>query len=108
MTRTGLSPRLLQHRREPLAEVHPEDAASLALRDGQLARVITPQGESVFRAAVSAGQRKGEIFTPIHWTDCPSSGGRTGLLPRGKVDPHSGQPACTQTDRKSARLNSSH
>lgn len=97
MTRTGLSPRLSQHRREPQVDVHPADAAALGLADGMLARVVTPQGDSVFRVALNDGQRRGEVFTPIHWTDRQSSGGRTGLLPRGSVDPHSGQPAFKQT-----------
>ncbi len=37
------------------------------------------------------------MFTPIHWTDRQSSGGRTGLLPRALVDPHSGQPGFKAT-----------
>ena len=97
MTRTGLSTRLSQHRREPLVEMHPADIAALGLADGELARVQTPQGESVFRVSASDGQRRGEIFAPIHWTDRQSSGGRTGLLPRAAVDLHSGQPAFKQT-----------
>ncbi len=97
MTRTGLSPRLSQHRREPAVEMHPADIAVLGLTDGDLAQVQTPQGESVFRVLASDGQRRGEVFTPIHWTDRQSSGGRTGLLPRAAVDPHSGQPAFKQT-----------
>jgi assimilatory nitrate reductase catalytic subunit len=97
MTRTGLSPRLSQHRREPEVEMHPADVEALGLSDGELARVITPQGESVFRIVASDGQRRGEVFTPIHWTERQSSGGRTGLLPQGAVDPHSGQPAFKQT-----------
>ena len=97
MTRTGLSPRLSQHRREPLVEVHPADLAELGLTDDALAVVATAQGESVFRIQASEGQRRGELFTPIHWTDRQSSGGRTGLLPRASVDPHSGQPAFKQT-----------
>jgi assimilatory nitrate reductase catalytic subunit len=92
MTRTGLSPKLARHREEPLVEVHPDDAARLGLEDRSLARVSTPQGASVFRVKLEAGQRKGEIFTPIHWTDQQSTGGRTGLLARALVDPHSGQP----------------
>jgi assimilatory nitrate reductase catalytic subunit len=97
MTRTGLSPRLSQHRREPLVEVHPADMAALDVVEGALAVVKTAQGESVFRVQASEGQRRGELFTPIHWTDRQSSGGRTGLLPRALVDPHSGQPAFKQT-----------
>lgn len=97
MTRTGLSARLSQHRREPSVEIHPADAARLGLTGGGLARVQTPQGESIFRVITSDGQRRGELFTPIHWTDRQSSGGRTGLLPRASVDPHSGQPGFKQT-----------
>ncbi len=104
MTRTGLSPRLSQHRREPLVEVHPADLLALGLADGELAQVQTPQGESVFRVSASDGQRRGEVFTPIHWTDRQSSGGRTGLLPRGLVDPHSGQPAFKQSPARLAAL----
>ncbi|PVX30607.1 nitrate reductase [Sphingomonas pokkalii] len=92
MTRTGLSPKLARHREEPLVEIHPEDAAALGLADGGLARISTPQGASLFRIAYQSGQRRGELFTPIHWADRQSSGGRTGLLTRDLVDPHSGQP----------------
>ncbi|MES2095284.1 MAG: molybdopterin-dependent oxidoreductase [Pseudomonadota bacterium] len=97
MTRTGLSPRLARHREEPLVEVHPQDAARLGLTDGALARVGTPQGESLYRVQISGGQRAGELFVPIHWTDRNSSGGRTGLLPRPLVDPQSGQPGFKST-----------
>ena len=97
MTRTGLSPKLARHREEPLVEVHPDDAARLGLVDGSLARVGTPQGESIYRVAISAGQRPGELFVPIHWTDRTSTAGRTGLLPRSLNDPHSGQPGFKNT-----------
>ncbi|MEO6389256.1 MAG: molybdopterin-dependent oxidoreductase [Croceibacterium sp.] len=97
MTRTGLSPKLSQHRREPMVEIHPLDAETLGVADGELVRVRTPQGDSVFRAQLSKGQRQGEIFTPIHWTDQQSSGGRSGLLPAPLVDPHSGQPGFKAT-----------
>ncbi len=97
MTRTGLSPKLARHRAEPLAELHPADAAELKVADGDLVRVATPQGESLFRARIEEGQRRGELFTPIHWTDRQSTGGRSGLLPRPLVDPHSGQPGFKAT-----------
>ena len=97
MTRTGLAPKLARHREEPLVEVHPQDASALGVVDGDLAWVGTAQGKSLFRVALSDGQRPGEIFTPIHWTDRISSGGRTGLLPRPLVDPHSGQPGFKST-----------
>lgn len=102
MTRTGLSPKLARHREEPLVEVHPADAAELAIADGGLARVETPQGESIYRVLVTDAQRRGEIFTPIHWTDRTSSGGRTGLLPRPLTDPISGQPGFKSTPARLA------
>jgi assimilatory nitrate reductase catalytic subunit len=97
MTRTGLSPKLARHREEPLVEVHPADARRFGLVDGGLARVATPQGDSLFRVQVTAAQRPGDLFTPIHWTDQQSTGGRTGLLARGTTDPVSGQPGFKMT-----------
>jgi assimilatory nitrate reductase catalytic subunit len=104
MTRTGLSPRLSQHRREPLVELHPLDAEAHGIDEGDLVRVATPQGASVFRAALYDGQRRGEIFIPIHWSDRTSSGGRAGLLPRPLVDPHSGQPGFKATPARLDKL----
>jgi assimilatory nitrate reductase catalytic subunit len=97
MTRTGLSPKLAKHREEPLVEVHPADAAALGIVDGGLARVATPQGDSLYRVTVTDSQRQGELFVPIHWTDRTASGGRTGLLPSPLVDPVSGQPGFKAT-----------
>ncbi|MBW8742999.1 MAG: molybdopterin-dependent oxidoreductase [Sphingomonas sp.] len=104
MTRTGLSAKLARHREEPLVEVHPEDAVTYGLADGGLARVATAQGESLFRVAVTDRQRPGELFTPIHWTDRQSTGGRTGLLPRPLVDPHSGQPGFKLTPARIEKI----
>ncbi|MEZ5656498.1 MAG: molybdopterin-dependent oxidoreductase [Sphingobium sp.] len=92
MTRTGLSPRLSQHRREPLVEIHPADARARGIVDGRFARVRTAQGESLYRVCVTDAQRRGDIFVPMHWTDMMSSGGRTGRLPDQSTDPVSGQP----------------
>jgi assimilatory nitrate reductase catalytic subunit len=97
MTRTGLSPKLSRHREEPLVEVHPDDCLKYDLADGDIACVATGQGASLFRVLQSVGQRPGEIFTPIHWTDRQSTGGRTGLLPRPLTDPYSGQPGFKST-----------
>lgn len=97
MTRTGLSPKLSQHRREPLVEVHPDTLRRFGLTDGGLATVSTLVGSSVFRVAAHDGQRRGELFVPIHWTDRTSGGGRAGLLPEQARDPVSGQPGFKNT-----------
>jgi assimilatory nitrate reductase catalytic subunit len=97
MTRTGLSPKLSQHRREPLVEVHPEDAAASGLTDGGFARVTTASGSALFRVSLDEGQRRGSLFVPMHWTDQTSSGGRANRLPDGANDPVSGQPGFKNT-----------
>ncbi|MEG3152293.1 molybdopterin-dependent oxidoreductase [Sphingomonas sp. ZT3P38] len=97
MTRTGLSAKLSQHRREPLVEIHPDTVRRLGLEDGGLARVETAQGSSIFRVASTPDQRRRELFVPIHWTDQTSAGGRAGLLPAQERDPHSGQPGFKNT-----------
>jgi assimilatory nitrate reductase catalytic subunit len=104
MTRTGLSPKLARHREEPLVEVHPADARRFELGDGGLARVSTPQGDSLFRVCVTDAQRPGDLFTPIHWTDQQSTGGRTGLLARDATDPVSGQPGFKMTPARIAPI----
>lgn len=97
MTRTGLSPTLSQHRREPLLEVHPRDAAHCGVTDGDLARVVTGAGAAVFQVHVSNGQRPGDIFVPMHWTDIMSGEGRANRLALSDVDPVSGQPGFKDT-----------
>ncbi|MEM6585418.1 MAG: molybdopterin-dependent oxidoreductase [Pseudomonadota bacterium] len=99
MTRTGLSPRLAHHRREPLVEIHPADAAELGVLDGDLCKVTTAQGDSVYRAGVTAGQAIGHLFVPMHWTDLTASPamGRTGRLSNAETDPVSGQPSFKDT-----------
>jgi len=104
MTRTGLSPRLARHRQEPLVEIHPQDAEKLGIAEGDLTHVSTAQGTSVYRAHLTDAQRRGELFVPIHWTDQISTGGRTGLLPRPLVDPHSGQPGFKATPASLERV----
>ncbi len=97
MTRTGLSPKLSQHRREPLVEVHPDTVTRFGLEDGGLAYVVTASGTSVFRVESSLNQRRHDLFVPIHWTDQTSGGGRSGLLPSQDRDPISGQPGFKNT-----------
>lgn len=92
MTRTGLSPTLSQHRREPLVEVHPDTARRFGLTDGGLASVETARGRSIFRVAETVEQRRGDLFVPIHWSAQTSTGGRAGILPGTGRDPVSGQP----------------
>ncbi|MGI4950892.1 MAG: molybdopterin-dependent oxidoreductase [Janthinobacterium lividum] len=97
MTRTGLVPRLSQHVPEPRASLHPADASALGLAAGGLVRLTTPHGAMVLRAEIDPGQRVGEVFVPMHWTDAFSSAGPIDKLVGAAVDPLSGQPELKAT-----------
>jgi len=102
MTRTGLSPTLSQHRPEALLEIHPGDAARHGLEDGGLARVSTAAGSAVFRVSCTAGQRPGDLFVPMHWSDAMAGEARANRLPLSETDPLSGQPGFKNTPAKVA------
>ncbi|CAH2398379.1 nitrate reductase [Mesorhizobium escarrei] len=93
MTRTGKSPRLSQHLAEPFAEIHPADAQHFGIGDADIARVSSAQGEVLLRALVTARQRQGSVFVPMHWTDQFSARARVDALVAPITDPISGQPA---------------
>jgi len=92
MTRTGLSPRLGSHIPAPFVAIHPEDAAPLGLREGALARISSAHGAAVLEVKTDAGQKRGTLFAPIHWSEATSSHGRVGPLVHAVTDPVSGQP----------------
>jgi assimilatory nitrate reductase catalytic subunit len=95
MTRTGLAPRLGQHTPEPFAEIHPDNAAALGLK--QFARVSTAQGEGIFRVALNNGQQRGSVFVPIHWAGETASTASVCELVAPNTDPFSGQPEAKAT-----------
>ena len=97
MTRTGLSQRLSHHLPEPFATLHPGDAAKHHISDGGFVRLTSRYGTALLRARVSEGQRKGEVFAPIHWTAETSSHGRIGALVQPSTDCYSGQPELKAT-----------
>ena len=97
MTRTGKSPRLGAHLPEPFVEVNPADAQKFGLVEDEFAEVTTQHARCVFRVKVSAGQQRGSLFAPIHWSGENSSLGRTGDLVAPFNDPFSGQPEAKAT-----------
>ncbi|QPI64994.1 nitrate reductase [Vreelandella venusta] len=96
MTRTARAPRLMNHRAEPFIELHPVDAANAGVADQGLAMLSAAEGEYRGRVRISNAQRQGEVFVPMHWTDCFTKHGRSGALITGYSDPVSGQPETKQ------------
>ncbi|MFC4257451.1 molybdopterin-dependent oxidoreductase [Marinobacter lacisalsi] len=94
MTRTARSPRLVQHRSEPFIDLHPDDVVHLGLEAGGLARLTgrNDQGAFLGRVRAEPGQRRGEVFVPIHWNGQFSLGALASSLIVPVTDPISGQP----------------
>ena len=97
MTRSGLSPRLAAHVPTPFVEVHPDDAEAARLAHDGFARVSSPYGSCVLKIVVTANQRRGSLFAPIHWSDETASCARVGDLVTPATDPFSGQPEAKAT-----------
>lgn len=97
MTRSGLSSRLGAHLPEPFVELHPDDAARHGLVDGGFARITTRYGACVLKVMISAGQKRGTLFAPIHWSGETAASARVGALVAPITDPVSGQPEAKAT-----------
>ncbi|HXI08375.1 MAG: molybdopterin-dependent oxidoreductase [Bradyrhizobium sp.] len=97
MTRTAKSPRLNLHVFEPSAEFHPEDARREGLENGALVRLRSAHGAMVARVAITAEQRRGCVFVPMHWSGEFAGEARINALVNPAVDPISGQPELKHT-----------
>ncbi len=97
MTRTGRSPRLSGHIKEPYVSMHPIDAAGHGLVDGGLARLSSELGQVLVRVEANETMRRGDVFVPMHWNDQFTASGNVGALVSPHVDPVSGQPQFKHT-----------
>ncbi len=97
MTRSGRAPRLSAHAPQPTISMAPEDAAALGIADETLVRVSSRRGSVMIPARIDAGQRAGEVFIPIHWSDVNAARATVGRLIAGHADPVSGQPELKHT-----------
>ena len=50
-------------------EIHPQDAARLELRDGDLVKLISARGEAKLPVMISERMQPGELFTSFHFPD---------------------------------------
>lgn len=94
MTRSGKSPRLMQHISEPFCQYHPADISGVAA--GDLLRVASSHGWLLLRARPDALQPRGSVFVPMHWNSLFSQQARVGALIEAHTDPLSGQPESKQ------------
>jgi assimilatory nitrate reductase catalytic subunit len=97
MTRTGIAPKLNQHRPEPFVALHPVDAKLYGLLPNSLAKIQSRWGLMLARVQITDSQQQGNVFVPMHWTQQLASQGRMGALVNPAVDPISKQPECKHT-----------
>ncbi len=97
MSRTALAPQLNQHISEPFVQMHPDDARSRQLEDGQLVTIRSRWGEMTGRLNIGQEVKTGDIFAPMHWTSQLSKRGRINSAVNPVVDEFSHQPESKHT-----------
>jgi ferredoxin-nitrate reductase len=93
MTKTGKVSKLNQHIPQAFLEIHPEDAATLRVLEGDLVAVQSRRGEVRVAARLSLGIRRGVVFLPMHWGKILGSDlNRANNVTSGALDPISKEP----------------
>ncbi|MBO0922721.1 bifunctional nitrate reductase/sulfite reductase flavoprotein subunit alpha [Cellulomonas sp. zg-ZUI222] len=92
LTKTGRVPALNRLNPGPFVEVHPDDAARLALADGASVEVASRRGRAVLPVVVTDRVRPGTSFAPFHWNDLFGEYLSVNAVTNDAVDPLSFQP----------------
>lgn len=95
MTRTGKHSGLTQHIEQAFVYIHPKDAKTLHIKDGDLVAINAAHclsDQVVLPAKLDEGTRRKEVFVPIHWNEQWASSSCTGKLYTDAHDSISGQP----------------
>ncbi|WP_399131847.1 molybdopterin-dependent oxidoreductase [Streptomyces sp. ITFR-16] len=105
LTKTGKVAKLNKLNPAPFVELHPEDAARLAIAEGDAVEVASRRGRAVLPAVVTDRVRPGCCFAPFHWNDLFGEYLSVNAVTSDAVDPISFQPEfkmCAVTLTKSA------
>lgn len=70
---------------EETVDIHPEDAASLGITDGEVVQVRSRRGELTVKAKITEQVVPGLVFMSFHWRETP-----TNVLTLNEYDPISG------------------
>ena len=81
-TMTRVSPHLDAEQKDGYVEIHPEDAETLAVKDGDTVTLSTRRGEIQVSARVSNKVKPGLLFVPFHFAESPAN-----VLTNAAADP---------------------
>ncbi|WP_030244366.1 MULTISPECIES: bifunctional nitrate reductase/sulfite reductase flavoprotein subunit alpha [unclassified Streptomyces] len=92
LTKTGKVAKLNKLNSGPFVEVHPRDADTLGVAEGDLVEVASRRGRAVLPAVVTDRVRPGCCFAPFHWNDLFGEYLSINAVTSDAVDPLSFQP----------------
>ncbi|MCX4578093.1 molybdopterin-dependent oxidoreductase [Streptomyces sp. NBC_01571] len=92
LTRTGKVARLNKLNPGPFVELHPRDAESLGIGEGDSVEVASRRGRAVLPAVVTERVLPGCVFAPFHWNDLFGEYLSINAVTGDAVDPVSFQP----------------
>ncbi|HEY6881526.1 MAG TPA: bifunctional nitrate reductase/sulfite reductase flavoprotein subunit alpha, partial [Polyangiales bacterium] len=92
LTKTGKIATLNKLNPGPFVELHPEDAASLGIREKDQVEIRSRRGRAVLPAIVTDRVRAGSCFAPFHWNDVYGENLTINAVTNDAVDPISQQP----------------
>ncbi|WP_298397017.1 bifunctional nitrate reductase/sulfite reductase flavoprotein subunit alpha [Sphingobium sp.] len=92
LTKTAKVPTLNKLNPGPFVEVHPEDAATLGIGEGDRVELRSRRGRAVLPAVVTDRVRPGNCFAPFHWNDVFGDDVAVNAVTNDAIDPISMQP----------------
>ena len=92
MTKTGRVAKLNKLDSGPFVELHPIDAQSMGIAEGQPVELTSRRGRAVLPAVLTERVRAGNCFVPFHWNDEHGEYLTVNALTNDAVDADSLQP----------------
>lgn len=92
LTKTGRIKTLDRLHPSPFVEIHPHDATTLGISDGDIVEIASRRGTAELPALVSDRVKRGSCFAPFHWNDAHGPGLTINAVTNDAVDPDSLQP----------------
>lgn len=92
LTKTGKVAKLNKLNPGPFVEIHPRDAATYGISEGDAVRIASRRGLAVLPAVLTDRVQPGNCFAPFHWNDLFGEYLSVNAVTNDAVDPISFQP----------------